>query len=75
MKDHVNMNKTTVRVRKYHGVPYVAKGNVPPATFKDPTTCGHCGRTWDDSVITDWTPVPSARCPLEYMHRYRGGNA
>lgn len=31
-------------------------------------TCGVCGRSWDDSVPTAWTPVPSARCPFEYEH-------
>ncbi len=32
--------------------------------------CGHCGRGWDDSVITGLTPTPSARCPFEYDHEY-----
>lgn len=31
-------------------------------------TCGNCGRSWDDSIATSWTPVPSARCPFEYFH-------
>ena len=31
-------------------------------------TCGTCGRTWDDSIITSMTPAPSARCPFEYYH-------
>jgi hypothetical protein len=31
-------------------------------------TCGGCGRSWDDSIPTSWTPVPSARCPFEYYH-------
>jgi hypothetical protein len=35
----------------------------------DLATCGACGRTWDDAVVTSWTPVPSARCPFEYEHR------
>lgn len=34
------------------------------------TVCGHCGRGWDDTVGTEWTPVPSARCPFEYDHEY-----
>lgn len=34
------------------------------------TTCGHCGRTWDDALITSMTPVPSGRCPFEYDHIY-----
>ncbi len=31
-------------------------------------TCGHCGRSWDDGIITSMTPTPSARCPFEYYH-------
>jgi hypothetical protein len=31
-------------------------------------TCGACGRSWDDSVSTGWTPAPGARCPFEYDH-------
>lgn len=31
-------------------------------------TCGTCGRSWDDNIITEWTPAPSARCPFEYFH-------
>lgn len=31
-------------------------------------TCGSCGRSWDDSVSTCCTPVPSGRCPFEYDH-------
>lgn len=30
-------------------------------------TCGQCGRSWDDSVVTHCTPAPSARCPFEGM--------
>jgi len=32
------------------------------------STCGTCGRSWDDAVITSMTPVPAARCPFEYFH-------
>jgi hypothetical protein len=31
-------------------------------------TCGECGRSWDDSISTEWTPAPAARCPFEYFH-------
>lgn len=34
----------------------------------DIVTCGACGRSWDDAVVTSWTPAPSARCPFEYDH-------
>ena len=35
---------------------------------KDAATCGTCGRSWDDAVVTGWTPAPSARCPFESYH-------
>lgn len=34
----------------------------------DVATCGTCGRSWDDSISTSTTPVPSGRCPFEYEH-------
>ncbi len=58
-----------IGIHKYLGVTYVAKGRLAPPSFKDPVTCGSCGRTWDDAVPTSWTPAPSGRCPFEYMHR------
>lgn len=30
--------------------------------------CGECGLSWNDALITSWTPAPSARCPFEYEH-------
>lgn len=38
--------------------------------MSDWATCGTCGFTWDDSVITGRTPVPSGRTPCEYWHDY-----
>ena len=35
----------------------------------DIATCGQCGRSWDDSIVTGITPAPSARCPFEGMRR------
>ena len=32
------------------------------------STCGTCGRRWNDAMITGWTPAPSGRCPFEYWH-------
>ena len=32
------------------------------------TTCGTCGRSWNDSIISDRTPAPAGRCPYEYEH-------
>lgn len=34
----------------------------------DRVTCGECGRSWDDAVVTSMTPAPSARCPFEAFH-------
>jgi hypothetical protein len=36
----------------------------------DIATCGFCGRSWDDSHPSTWTPAPSARCPFEYDHEH-----
>jgi len=35
----------------------------------DMATCGSCGRSWNDALMTSWTPAPSGRCPFEYWHR------
>ena len=34
----------------------------------DTATCGNCGLSWDDSISTEYTPVPGGRCPFEYFH-------
>lgn len=34
----------------------------------DTATCGTCGFTWNDALISGITPVPSGRCPNEYEH-------
>jgi hypothetical protein len=31
-------------------------------------TCGTCGMSWNDALISERTPVPSARCPYEHIH-------
>jgi hypothetical protein len=36
----------------------------------DKATCGHCGLSWDDDVVTSMTPAPSGRCPFEEFHIY-----
>ena len=33
-----------------------------------PTTCGACGRIWDDGISTGLTPAPAGRCPFEPLH-------
>ena len=37
---------------------------------EDIATDGYCGLSWDDSIVTDYTPAPSARCPFEGFHIY-----
>ena len=32
------------------------------------STCGNCGLSWNDALITSRTPAPSARCPYEHIH-------
>lgn len=43
-------------------------GENPPGK----TTCGTCGLSWDDDIVTGITPAPSARCPFEYFHDDEG---
>lgn len=35
---------------------------------EDLVTCGSCGRTWNDAIITGSTPAPAGRCPFEGIH-------
>jgi len=35
---------------------------------QDRATCGTCGLSWDDAIVTQYTPAPSARCPFEQYH-------
>lgn len=39
-----------------------------PADWPGAATCGSCSLSWDDSVVTSYTPAPSARCPFEAFH-------
>lgn len=57
------------RYRYFEGVRYVAPWREAPAGF---VRCFACGRAWDDSKPTAWTPAPAGRCPFEYWHK--GGN-
>jgi hypothetical protein len=36
--------------------------------IEDIATCGTCGVSWNDALISGTTPAPSARCPYEYIH-------
>jgi hypothetical protein len=40
----------------------------PFSQATDPVTCGACGLSWDDAIVTEMTPAPSARCPFESFH-------
>lgn len=40
----------------------------PGAKAKDRATCGTCGRSWDDGIVTGLTPAAAARCPFEQYH-------
>ncbi len=32
------------------------------------STCGYCGLSWDDDLITSITPTPAGRCAFEPFH-------
>lgn len=34
----------------------------------DVVTCGNCGMSWNDALVSSRTPAPGARCPYEYEH-------
>jgi hypothetical protein len=38
------------------------------ATIVRTATCGTCGLSWNDALISGLTPAPSGRCPYEYLH-------
>lgn len=35
---------------------------------EDIATCGTCGKSWNDALISSRTPAPSGRCPYEHIH-------
>lgn len=59
-------------LRERRGVDVPADHPVQPLDDDDRppgrTTCGTCGRSWDDGKSTSITPAPAARCPFEYEH-------
>lgn len=63
-----------VLVAKIHanGVREVINAEIHQREYPDAdvVTCGVCGRSWDNSVSTGLTPIPSGRCPFEYEHVY-----
>lgn len=48
--------------------PIRANAHQQRSAASDLVTCGTCNRSWDDAIVTTWTPAPSARCPFEYFH-------
>jgi hypothetical protein len=59
------------RVPKDHPVKPLRRGSKARRAAIDAgtlATCGTCMRSWDDSIPTSMTPVPSGRCPFEYYH-------
>ena len=64
--DDMGATRAAVRARIPAGYPVrpLAAGE----TAKDRVTCGTCGLSWDDAVVTSMTPAPSARCPFEALH-------
>jgi hypothetical protein len=57
-----------MRVPADYPVRHLRRGTRAYRDAQDLTTCGQCGRSWDDAVVTGITPAPSARCPFEYYH-------
>ena len=64
MKFIENNDKVKIWHPITHRIKFVTRHN-------DICTCGNCGRSWDDSLVTSITPTPAGRCPFEYMRRYR----
>ena len=47
---------------------YPVKQLKPGQAAQQRATCGTCGRSWDDAIVTSMTPAPAARCPFEAFH-------
>lgn len=73
-RDEANgIGETAREVARVRGIIANGRDNTrgPNGEHKpDMTTCGACGRTWDDGRISSLTPTPSARCPFEYAHTH-----
>ncbi len=41
----------------------------PEETCPGRATCGVCGLSWDNDLVTSMTPAPSGRCPFEAFHK------
>lgn len=60
------MSKLVKKIPKSHPVQPLKPGEAAVAL----STCGYCGLSWDDDIVTSMTPAPSARCPFEAFHVY-----
>ena len=60
-----------MRIPKSFPVKPLRRGTRAYREAKDLATCGTCGRSWDDAIVTSWTPSPAARCPFENFHTGR----
>lgn len=56
--------KNKARIPKDHPVQPLRPGD----KAMDRATCGTCGLSWDDAIITSMTPAPSGRCPFGQFH-------
>ena len=45
-----------------------ARLNDDGGVFEDICTCGTCGKSWNDALVSGRTPAPAGRCPYEHIH-------
>ena len=57
--------KNKIKIPKNYPVKPLKEGQAA----KDKCTCGTCGLSWDDAIVTSITPTPSGRCPFEHFHQ------
>lgn len=69
-KKSIRIAQIEARIAKHEAI--VTDGDVmlddDGSPIRDIVTCGTCGKTWNDALISSWTPAPSGRCPYEYLH-------
>lgn len=62
LEEIIKKNQHDLRVSQAEGK------DIDPDDIKPTTACGTCRLSWNDDLSSTWTPVPSARCPFEYIH-------
>lgn len=71
---HVPLCEVIGEIKDWEGMSMHNLDNFPVRSLKDDEpakdrmTCGTCNRSWDDSIVTGYTPTPSGRCPFEFFH-------